>query len=523
MSKTSKTVKIPEQFEPIFRRAQDYVSDYFKQRSEDAAKGTIEISGQRYIYVRAASMSVEFFETVRQLYSDKAPAEAAAVARNLLFDVAHAIGGADARDFHARMNVTDPIEKLSAGPVHFAHSGWAFVEILPESRPTPDEDYYLVYDHPYSFESDAWIRSGKPVDFPVCVMNAGYSSGWCEESFGLPLVATEILCKAKGDEACRFIMAPPGKIEGHVAAYLDRDPALAGRVTSYEIPGFFSRKQAEEALEQAYRQMEAQVQERTADLLAANEQLAVFRSFAEAAGQGLGMATPEGVVTYANPALCRMLGEPSLQAMVGKRLLRYYPEALQERLRREILPAVRSSGQWHGELCLRAVDGRITPTLENFFLIRDDRGEPLCVADVVTDYSEQKRAEEATRQSERKFRTLFERTPVGLCLAPLQAGPDGLWPAAETNPALDAILGRAAGDPAPVDFPRFADAEDYDFYQASLDELIAGRRGWFELHRRFCDVDGKPFEGHLTVALVKDAVDNPTHSICALQKVTVRG
>ena len=31
-------------------------------------------------------------------------------------------------------------------------------------------------------------------------MNAGYSSGWCEESFGVTLVASEILCQAKGDD-----------------------------------------------------------------------------------------------------------------------------------------------------------------------------------------------------------------------------------------------------------------------------------------------------------------------------------
>ncbi len=28
------------------------------------------------------------------------------------------------------MNVTDPIERLSAGPIQFAYSGWAFVKIF---------------------------------------------------------------------------------------------------------------------------------------------------------------------------------------------------------------------------------------------------------------------------------------------------------------------------------------------------------------------------------------------------------
>ena len=107
---------------------------------------------------------------------------------------------ADARQFHSRMGVDDPIERLSAGPIHFAHSGWAYVEILPESSPSPDDDFVIMFDHPYSFESDSWLRAGKDADFPVCIMNAGYSSGWCEASFDTPLVASEILCKAKGDD-----------------------------------------------------------------------------------------------------------------------------------------------------------------------------------------------------------------------------------------------------------------------------------------------------------------------------------
>ena len=243
-----KTVKIPERYKPIFEKAHEYVSRYFEGKKEDPSKGTIEIFGERYILVRAASMSVDFFETVSKLYEKEGKKEALNIARQLLFDVAHAIGMHDAKNFHKKMNLKDPIEKLSAGPIHFSHSGWAFVDIFPESSPSPDENYYLIYDHPYSFESAAWLQAGKKSDFPVCVMNAGYSSGWCEESFGVTLVASEILCQAKGDHACRFIMAPPSKIKGHIANYIKKEPELAEKVKKYEVPGFFKRKEIEAAI-----------------------------------------------------------------------------------------------------------------------------------------------------------------------------------------------------------------------------------------------------------------------------------
>jgi hypothetical protein len=112
------------------------------------------------------------------------------------------------------------------------------VDISPESRPSPDEDFYLLYDHPYSFESDAWIQAGQASTAPVCIMNAGYSSGWCEESFGVALAAVEVLCKAKGDPCCRFIMVPPARLEGRMEAYREAQPHLVTRMKAAEIPDF---------------------------------------------------------------------------------------------------------------------------------------------------------------------------------------------------------------------------------------------------------------------------------------------
>ncbi len=245
------TVRVPEQFEPLFRKAQEYVSAYFSRKKEDPATGTIEIFGERYILVRAASMSVDFFDTIRNIYSAEGEQEAVNLARSILFDIAHTIGKTDARNFHRKMDLKDPIEKLSAGPIHFSHTGWAYVDIAAESSPSPDEDYRLVYDHPFSFESDAWMQAGRQTEFPVCIMNAGYSSGWCEESFGVPLVSAEIMCKARGDEACRFVMAHPSKIELYIQDYLKTVPEIAGKVGAYQIPGFFERKWMEEKLRES--------------------------------------------------------------------------------------------------------------------------------------------------------------------------------------------------------------------------------------------------------------------------------
>lgn len=233
-----KAFKVPKEMEPLFEKAQACVRDYFQDRVEDPAHGTISCHGERYIKIRAAAMSAEFFDAIKSIYHGFGEVEVAAVSRQLLFDVAHALGKADAKAFAEKMGLTSPLEKLSVEPIIFSHMGWSFVDISPESHLFPDDSFYLLAEHQFSFESDEWIKSGKKSDCPVCVMGSGYSSGWCEESFGVELVTSEILCKASGDEVCRFIMAPPNRIEGHVQNYFRKNKLTSNRMPKYDIAVF---------------------------------------------------------------------------------------------------------------------------------------------------------------------------------------------------------------------------------------------------------------------------------------------
>jgi len=315
------TVKVPAQFEAPFLRAQEYVARYFANRVEQPDTATISIAGERYVLLRAASLSVEFVELVMKLYQDQGEEQARRVADNLLFDLAHALGKADARCFQQKMKVNEPIDNLSAGPIHFAFSGWAFVDISPQSRPSPDEDYFLIYDHPFSFESHSWLIKNKRSDRPVCIMNAGYSSGWCEESFGVPLVAAEIECLAAGGEHCRFIMAPPSRIEQHLAAHRRAPAANAGAaVNAGVVPEFFQRKRLEDDLRAANERLEQRVAERTRELALANEQLQLLGSAVENAAEGFVIMQQvddaDGLrITFVNQGFSRITGYSAQDAL----------------------------------------------------------------------------------------------------------------------------------------------------------------------------------------------------------------
>ncbi|MFN5417008.1 MAG: histidine kinase dimerization/phosphoacceptor domain -containing protein [Flavobacteriia bacterium] len=240
----SKTVKVPDEMKPIFDGAQMVVEEYFKKLEFNPEEGSIKIDDERYILVRASSLSHEFFKNFEQNFPDKSKEEIFTITKDFLFDIGHVIGIQDAKKFHFKMNLNDPLSKLSAGPIHFAYAGWASVDILPESNPSPDENFFLKYHHPYSFEADSWIKSGERAENTVCIMNAAYSSGWCESSFGIPLTAVELSCRAKGDEHCTFIMAQPDQIN----RFLELEKKTNQITSKIDIPFFFERKNIEEQL-----------------------------------------------------------------------------------------------------------------------------------------------------------------------------------------------------------------------------------------------------------------------------------
>lgn len=210
------TVRCPEQFAPLFGEAEKIMEGFFGDLQRRPEEGDIQISGVRYLLMRTESLSIELHEELRKTFGD-------AGARQIRYKLAKACGTRDAKMFAERLKVDDPTMRLALGPVHFAHVGWAFVDIFKESAPQPNEDYFLVYDHPYSFEAASYLSNGIKTDYPVCHMNAGYSAGWCGYAFGIELKAEELTCRAKGDEKCIFVQAHPRNFDRLVREYKEKN------------------------------------------------------------------------------------------------------------------------------------------------------------------------------------------------------------------------------------------------------------------------------------------------------------
>jgi PAS domain S-box-containing protein len=125
----------------------------------------------------------------------------------------------------------------------------------------------------------------------------------------------------------------------------------------------------------------------------AEDQLAIFKKFAETSSLAYGFADLNGNIIYINPTLCRILGEEKPEDALGKNVEIYYPKKMKSRLLEEVLPTVKAKGEWIGETSLQSIKGKVTPTIQNVSLIYDEKGSPLFIGNIITDITERKKNE----------------------------------------------------------------------------------------------------------------------------------
>lgn len=212
------SARVPAYLRSAFELAEMIMQARFSAVELRPDKGTVHIGGDRYVLVRSESFYIATYDALSESFGET-------IASEMLYTIARAIGAIDSRSWNSKLGLSGGIARLASGPVHFAHAGWAFVEIYAGSRPAKDESYVLHFGHPNTFETDALKARGRASTGCACYFSAGYSAGWCSEAFDLHLHTREIQCVARGDARCEFIMAPPHRIE----AALDEIRAQAER------------------------------------------------------------------------------------------------------------------------------------------------------------------------------------------------------------------------------------------------------------------------------------------------------
>ncbi len=159
------------------------------------------------------------------------------------------------------------------------------------------------------------------------------------------------------------------------------------------------------------------VRKRAEDALRESEER--YRTLVEEMNDGFAIRDGEGILTFVNRRFCTMLGW-SRDEIEGHHVTDFLDEQSRELLAANW--ARRTPGDSTPyELTWTAKDGRKIVTIVSPAAIHaaEDEGVP-SYASVITDITERKQAEEALRESENRFRAIFDHAGDGLLLADVE-------------------------------------------------------------------------------------------------------
>lgn len=194
-----RAAEVPPELLSFFEKAKDSAKDYFDKLQLNPGRGRVEVDRDRFVLARTDSFSFVLRRVLEEIYGDHGSDQ-------LLYSFGKAVGRTEAEKFFTRFAITDPMEKFGFGPTYFSFSGWAYVNLLYPTNPVADESFLLLFANQQSFEAEGFQAERKLTQKPICHITAGYMTGWCEQSFGIPLETRELFCSAKGEGLDLFIM-----------------------------------------------------------------------------------------------------------------------------------------------------------------------------------------------------------------------------------------------------------------------------------------------------------------------------
>lgn len=130
-------------------------------------------------------------------------------------------------------------------------------------------------------------------------------------------------------------------------------------------------------------------------------------------------------------------------------------------------------------------DGTQRETLVNVVPLLDEQGKPRGVAGASIDLTELKQTEQALRESELRFRTVYERSPVGICLVDSRS-----WSILQVNPKFCEIAGRGEQELLGLNVASITHPDDVaqgnEYRQQVEDEKLTS----YETEKRYVRPDG---------------------------------
>ncbi|MCA1992020.1 MAG: PAS domain S-box protein [Coleofasciculus sp. S288] len=340
------------------------------------------------------------------------------------------------------------------------------------------------------------------------------------------------------------------------------------------------RKLVEEALRTAHDELEIRVRERTAELTKINESLQVEIEQRKRAEESLRISEarfrlavdniPDVFVIYDAQRRLQFVnaeglrrGEFSLEELLGYT----DEEVLPPEIVNEYLPilqrAVETRTLQTGECTLTLPTIGTTTFIATYVPLLDERGEIYQILGITHDISDvydelrlRKRAEEALqhineelelrveertaellqtneqllaevierhrvevalRESEEKFRRIFNDAPIGIALAR----------ASDTqfimvNPAFCKLMGYTDSELLALSCPAISYFEDLEKEQPYAELMLTGESHGYQMEKRYIKKNGEIIWGNLTTTAIRDSTDKVVYALGMVEEITER-
>jgi PAS domain S-box-containing protein len=241
----------------------------------------------------------------------------------------------------------------------------------------------------------------------------------------------------------------------------------------------------------------------------------LYRKLFESAGMGMAFIAPEdGIITLCNRAYAEVL-RSTPEKLSGRSFFEFLDEVQEAKARRERELRVRGVPSEY-EITATAADGSERRLLATGAPLHADDGSYLGAVQTLLDITEQRRAEEALRESERRYRELFELAPVGLA----QVAPDGRW--LRVNRKLCELSGYSREELLALTYLDLTPPEDLEESLESAGKLLRGEIGPYTVERRYVRKDGRHIWVRLKVSLVRELSGESSYFTCAAEDITAR-
>ncbi|MCX5890141.1 MAG: PAS domain S-box protein [Deltaproteobacteria bacterium] len=194
---------------------------------------------------------------------------------------------------------------------------------------------------------------------------------------------------------------------------------------------------------------------------------------------------------------------------------RIHPED-RDRVLTELILSYARGGPFAAEYRMLSKTGRVVWFRDQSRAVYDSEGRPLFMQGVALDITKHKKAEEDLRESETRFRAVFEGAPIGMALVDLHRTVQ------QANPALQQMIGYSEAEIRRLPAQDISHPDDWDADRSLFTELVAGKRNCYQLEKRYRHKQGHWVWVRLSVSLVRDAANRPQFAIGMMEDITER-